>query len=278
MALAGAPLTMASIAVLPVLLGLGVDYAIQYQARPSALPTIATAALATAVGFLVLVLSPVPMVQGFGLLLMVGIAVAFGLALTAGTAVVVLAERRRGDAGVLASSLRGAGELVDGLRDGLGRLVAPAGRAFGRVGGAVLRAGMARPGRVLAVGLLIALVGWGLDSRTEVVSDIDRLVPAGPARRARPRRAADLDRRGRRDRRDRRRRRPDRSQGRGLDALLPVTGLLKAHGYTTSAAAARRTYARRCRCPTCSAPARPRRRRPRSTGCSTRCRRTSRRR
>ena len=33
MALAGAPLTMASIAVLPVLLGLGVDYAIQYQAR-----------------------------------------------------------------------------------------------------------------------------------------------------------------------------------------------------------------------------------------------------
>ena len=33
MALIGAPLTMASIAVLPVLLGLGVDYAIQFQAR-----------------------------------------------------------------------------------------------------------------------------------------------------------------------------------------------------------------------------------------------------
>ena len=32
-ALVGLPLTMASIAVLPVLLGLGVDYAIQYQAR-----------------------------------------------------------------------------------------------------------------------------------------------------------------------------------------------------------------------------------------------------
>ncbi len=32
-ALLGLPLTMASIAVLPVLLGLGVDYAIQYQAR-----------------------------------------------------------------------------------------------------------------------------------------------------------------------------------------------------------------------------------------------------
>lgn len=177
MALVGAPLTMASIAVLPVLLGLGVDYAIQYQARPAALRTIATAALATAVGFLVLLLSPVPMVQGFGLLLVVGIGVAFAVALTAGTAVIELAERRRGSAGFFAASLRGAGELVDSLRDGLGRLVAPVGRAFGRVGGAVLRAGMARPGRVLAIGFVVALIGWGLDSRTEVVSDINRLVP-----------------------------------------------------------------------------------------------------
>jgi predicted RND superfamily exporter protein len=117
------------------------------------------------------------MVRGFGLLLVVGIGVALALAMTAGTAVIVLAERRRGDTGVLASSLRGAGELMDGLRDGLGRFLAPVGRVFGRVGGAVLRAGMARPGRVLAVGFVIALVGWGLDSRTEVVSDINRLVP-----------------------------------------------------------------------------------------------------
>ena len=54
LALLGLPLTMASIAVLPVLLGLAVDYAIQYQARVEegdgarAVPAIATAALATA--------------------------------------------------------------------------------------------------------------------------------------------------------------------------------------------------------------------------------------
>jgi predicted RND superfamily exporter protein len=30
---------------------------------------------------------------------------------------------------------------------------------------------------VLFVGLLVALIGWGLDSRTEVVSDVNRLVP-----------------------------------------------------------------------------------------------------
>ncbi|HET6548864.1 MAG TPA: hypothetical protein VFG79_10425, partial [Solirubrobacter sp.] len=49
LALLGLPLTMASIAVLPVLLGLGVDYAIQDQARGvSAVRAIAVAALASA--------------------------------------------------------------------------------------------------------------------------------------------------------------------------------------------------------------------------------------
>ena len=96
MALVGATLTMASIAVLPVLIGLAVDYAIQLQARfeeerpagampaeaalraaRAGAPTIATAAGATVAGFLVLQLSPVPMVRGFGLLLVVGVVVAF---------------------------------------------------------------------------------------------------------------------------------------------------------------------------------------------------------
>jgi hypothetical protein len=97
--LVGGDLTMASIAVLPVLIGLAVDYAIQFQARfdeeaargregPDAAmsaaaaggPTILSAGIATAVGFLVLLLSPVPMVRSFGALLVVGI----GLALVKG--------------------------------------------------------------------------------------------------------------------------------------------------------------------------------------------------
>lgn len=183
MALVGAPLTLAGIAVLPVLLGLGVDYAIQYQARReedgggSALGTIATAALATSAGFLVLLLSPVPMVQGFGVLLVLGVGLAFALALTAGTAALALADRRRGHPGAVASSLRGAGELLDALSRGAGRLLAPLGRAATSVGRGVLRAALAHPGRVLAVGLLLAVAGWAVDSRTTVVSDLERLVP-----------------------------------------------------------------------------------------------------
>src|SRR4051794_27780441 len=103
--LAGHELTMASIAALPVLIGLAVDYSIQMQARfdearveglepPAAArraaargaPTIAGAALATAAGFLVLLLSPVPMIHGFALLVIVGIALALACALTAGLA------------------------------------------------------------------------------------------------------------------------------------------------------------------------------------------------
>ncbi len=97
--LAGGSLTMASIAVLPILIGLAVDYAIQFQARfdetvasgargeeavrktvSASGPPIGTAALATAAGFLVLLLSPTPMVRSFGLLLVLGIAIAFVLA------------------------------------------------------------------------------------------------------------------------------------------------------------------------------------------------------
>ena len=184
MAIVGAPLTMASIAVLPVLLGLGVDYAIQLQSRmeeegdpPTAArlagPTIATAALATGVGFLVLQLSPVPMVRGFGALLVVGIAFAFVLALTAGTSALVLAARHRARDGALARALRGAGELADSARGALAR---PAG-ALGRGGAAVLGAALRRPGRVLAIGFVLAATGWAVDSQTKVVSDVERLVP-----------------------------------------------------------------------------------------------------
>src|ERR1700722_4459877 len=114
LALSGASLTMASVAVLPVLVGLSVDYAIQFQSRVDearaddacdtleairraalhGVPTIATAVLASIGGLLVLTLSPVPMVRGFGLLLVLGVAIAFLCTLTVGSAALVLADRR----------------------------------------------------------------------------------------------------------------------------------------------------------------------------------------
>ncbi|HZV73245.1 MAG TPA: MMPL family transporter [Conexibacter sp.] len=213
MALVGAGLTMASIAVLPVLIGLAVDYAIQFQSRveeqheavPPAperaeavaraaragAPTIATAALATAVGFLVLLLSPIPMVRGFGVLLVVGIALAFACALTAGSAALALPPLRAGalpaplaTAGrAVGSALAGARELLAGAAGVARRRPAHGAQARPRTGrsaplSAVLGASLRRPGRVLAVALVLALGGWVADTQTRVVSDVRQLVPA----------------------------------------------------------------------------------------------------
>ena len=181
MSLFGLSLTMASIAVLPVLLGLGVDYAIQYQARVEeqgldratrvALPTIATAGLATIVGFAVLLLSPVPMVRGFGLLLIAGIVLAFFLALSAGTAAIVLFGDR--PEGRFAPAVRGAGEILRTAARPFGFV----GRGAGRVARGTTRLALRRPVAVIAAGGVLALGGWVVDSQTEVVSDIRELVP-----------------------------------------------------------------------------------------------------
>ncbi len=199
LSLVGASLTMASIGVLPVLIGLAVDYAIQLQSRVEEArggrgeprsprrPSTARGAArrrsrprrpATAAGFLVLALSPVPMVRGFGLLLVAGIAVALAMrARRSGS------RRWRGRAG--GAARRGA--------------PAPARRARGRRGGrdrgppgaarasccaatalarALLRGGRAargrgcarrrrhRPGRVARVGPWSPSLGWALDTQT----------------------------------------------------------------------------------------------------------------
>jgi predicted RND superfamily exporter protein len=198
--LAGGSLTMASIAVLPILIGLAVDYAIQLQARydeaialgasPGADaarlaaggggPTIATACLATGVGFLALQLSPTPMVRSFGLLLVVGIAIAFALAFVGGFAALSL----RGGAGAPGVPPR-AGFFAwgDGGRPRLGL-----GRKRGRRAAAghptlppslqrVLAIAQAYPQRVLAVGLGLAVLGWGVGTQVPIQTDIQELAP-----------------------------------------------------------------------------------------------------
>jgi hypothetical protein len=203
MAVVGAPLTMASIAVLPVLIGLAVDYAIQLQSRwdeaqardgasveetaarvgAVGAPTILTAALATAVGFLVLLLSPVPMVRGFGLLLVAGIVLAFACAMTAGIAVLSLSARYAGRGPrVLASAWAELSAAGRGARDlvgtGLRRLRLPApGGGRRPVFERVLDRVIARPRTVLAIAVALAAIGWIADAGTRVVSDIQKLMP-----------------------------------------------------------------------------------------------------
>ena len=211
----GGSLTMASIAVLPILIGLAVDYAIQFQSRvqearsadrgwltperaiaraaATGVPTIATAALATATGFLVLELSPVPMVRGFGILLVIGIVIGFLCAITAGAAALALAAqpgrweaslaRWRSTGAVAAglASMRGAREILLEAAAPLRRFgprVRQGRRRAMTAGRTLFMTAISRPGRVLALGAVLAVLGWAADTQTSVQSDVTKLVPA----------------------------------------------------------------------------------------------------
>jgi uncharacterized protein len=194
--LVGGSLTPASIGVLPILIGLVVDYAIQLQARFDEAvdgglggveaarqaaarggPTIAIAAIATAAGFLALQLSPVPMVRGFGWLLVAGIAIGFGLALTAGFAALGLRSRAGGGgapplAGFFAARVSA---LAEGTGRKTGRRAHPGHPLLPpeRLMGLALR----HPRRILAIGVALALIGWGLGTQIGTATDIRDLAP-----------------------------------------------------------------------------------------------------
>jgi uncharacterized protein len=195
LALSGGSLTVGSLAVLPVLVGLAVDYAIQLQLRTeealardgllpavraaaaAGAPTIALAALASAGAMLGLLLSPVPLVRGFGVLLVLGIAIALLSALTAGSAAIVLWREPNGPAGRwgerpagwLAASWRGARELA--RENAVPRVVSRA----------ALVGAVRRPRVVVGVGLALAVAGWALSTQTHVETDLTKLVPQNSA-------------------------------------------------------------------------------------------------
>ncbi len=92
----GVPMTMATMAVLPILIGLGIDFSIQFHNRyqeeitrsPSVgraivssatrmFPVVGLALLATIIGFITLYISEVPMIKDFGMVLAIGIVISF---------------------------------------------------------------------------------------------------------------------------------------------------------------------------------------------------------
>ncbi|MBI4896945.1 MAG: MMPL family transporter [Actinobacteria bacterium] len=177
LALTGSNIGVGAVAVLPVLIGLAVDYAIQFHARadramangaePAAAvrhaagsggPPVLTAAFATVAALVAMGLSPVPLVRGFGLLLVAGVCIAVVVVMTSGFAVLGWAggatrgRPRREPAERVAGWIR--------LR-----------RAFGAV--------IARPGRVLAVACVLAAFGWGAALFSPVGTEVRQLVPDG---------------------------------------------------------------------------------------------------
>ncbi|WP_214045412.1 RND family transporter [Methanomethylovorans sp.] len=113
MGLLSIPMTMASMAVFPILIGLGADYAIQFQNRieeeltkgesaEEAIintikhtgPAVAVAVVATSLGFIALFISPVPMIQDFGKMSLVGVILCYLVSMFVLVALLYRLDRR----------------------------------------------------------------------------------------------------------------------------------------------------------------------------------------
>lgn len=107
------PITMATMAVLPVLIGLGIDYPIQFHNRyqeevarsksvtqavsisfVKMMPAVGIALLATCIGFATLYISSVPMIRDFGIILVVGVIFCYLVALFLLYSMVFLADKK----------------------------------------------------------------------------------------------------------------------------------------------------------------------------------------
>lgn len=176
LALSGSVIGVGAVAVLPVLVGLAVDYAIQFHARadramregedPEAAvltsaegggPPVLAAATATVAALLALLLSPVPLVRGFGLLLVIGVILAIVVVLTAGFATLGWA----GGATKPRSQRQPAQRTASFLR--LRKL-------FDRA--------TVKPAKTFAIAGVLAVVGWTAGLLSPVSTDISQLVPS----------------------------------------------------------------------------------------------------
>jgi hydrophobe/amphiphile efflux-3 (HAE3) family protein len=161
----GIPLSLVTISGLPILIGIGVDFAIQIHSRveeecivdrdrsPFAAtldrlgPALVAATVAAVLAFLVMRISRVPMIRDFGILLAVGIVVLLAIGVVVPMAVLGARERRRAS----------TGPVVDGL----------VGRAVSWLGAAP--AWTAVPFVVLA--LVVPVVGLVVEDGVPIESD-----------------------------------------------------------------------------------------------------------
>ena len=171
----GIPLTMVTISGLPILIGLGVDFAIQVHSRieeetfatDSAEmgvertierlgPALGVAALAACIGFIVLHLSDVPMIRDFGSMLAVGAIIVFVTSITLIGSIVFLRERKRIGPTQPARARFEVENIVGGLTS----------RTVGRLTPIALAA------------VAIATIGLYLGQRIPTETDPERFVPS----------------------------------------------------------------------------------------------------
>ena len=170
-------ITMATMAVLPILIGLGIDYPIQFHNRyqeellsshsvgraiavsfGSMMPAVGVALLATVVGFGTLYISDVPMIRDFGLILVIGVVVCYIVALFFLYSVVYLGDRKIPVAKLGKISATGSSRIERGLA---------------KMTGSALK----RPLLAIIIAVILGVAGGVADRWLPVNADYQQLIP-----------------------------------------------------------------------------------------------------
>jgi hydrophobe/amphiphile efflux-3 (HAE3) family protein len=200
--MAGVPLTLVTLAGLPILIGLGVDFAIQFHNRyeeemlrgespAEALsaavlriaPTVGVAVAVMILGFLTLLASAVPGVRHFGVLLAIGAAVLYVVSLFALNAFLYRFDRRprltgTGAVQPSAEEATGAGTKASRSRRLRQSLLEKDWLYLGRALPAVARWSRRYAVWVVAVAVVLAALGLVADRHLTVQTDVERLIPS----------------------------------------------------------------------------------------------------
>ena len=171
------PLSMATMAALPILFGLGIDYSIQFHNRyqeeitrsssvaeavvtsvSSIFPVVAIALVATIISFITLYISEVPMVRDFGLVLAVGILFCFLLALFLLHSIMYLGDKRIPVSKLGKASLAASGRME-------------------RILLWVAKVALKNPLPILLIALAVGVAGAVLDQQLPTNSDYEQLMP-----------------------------------------------------------------------------------------------------
>lgn len=177
MGLIGLPLTLVTISGLPILIGIGVDFAIQMHSRfeeelaydhdPGAAmsrvmvdlaPALSIAMIAAVLGFVAMQISKVPMIRQFGAMLDLGVAVIFVVVLLFPLAFLFRREQKHPSPPTPPPTAR------EPLERGV-RALALAAR------GAVLP--------MVLVGLVIVVAGFAVDGKFTIQTDPEKWIPPG---------------------------------------------------------------------------------------------------
>ncbi|MFE6079072.1 RND family transporter [Paenibacillus sp. NPDC057886] len=169
----GMPLSIATMALLPILIGLGTDFALQFhnryeeelvkkedssKAMAAAVrhmaPAVGIAVIIMAAGFLTLLFSEMPMIKDFGLMLAVGVCIMYAVGLFLLLPLLILRDRK----GIKLRKGK-AGNVVERALGGLAKYV------------------IEHPKAMLIIPLIVAIAGFSVDHKLNVESNIEKLMP-----------------------------------------------------------------------------------------------------